>query len=72
MWGAAAIAGGTLDAAGKTRLKIARFQRKLLRRKRKVRLTLQGVIRGAAGGGPPSVKRVTLTLKKPAANKKRR
>ena len=64
MLGAAAIAGGSLDAAGKARLKIPRFQRRILAKRRKVQLTLQGVIRGAAGGGPPTVKRVRVTLKR--------
>jgi hypothetical protein len=72
LWGAAAIAGGSLDAAGKTSLKIPRAQRRLLSKRRKVRLTLQGVIRGSAGGGPPSVKRLGVTLKKPAPKKRRR
>jgi hypothetical protein len=70
MWGAAAIAGGSLDASGAARLKVPRTHRRLLAKKRKVRLTVQGVIRGAAGGGPPSLKKVTVTLKAPA--KKRR
>jgi hypothetical protein len=46
--------------------------RLLLAKRTKVRFTLQGVIRGAAGGGPPSVKRVSVTLKAPAKKKKRR
>ncbi len=70
MLGAAAISSGSLSAAGKARLKIPRYHRRILAKRRKVRLTLQGVIRGAAGGGPPTVKRVGVTLKAPA--KKRR
>jgi hypothetical protein len=72
MMGAAAIAGGALDSAGKARLKVPRVHRRMLAKRRKVRFTLQGVIRGAAGGGPPSVKRVAVTLKAPAKKKKRR
>jgi hypothetical protein len=72
MVGAAAIAGGALDAGGKARLKVPRVHRRMLARMRKVRFTLQGVVRAAAGGGPPTVKRVTVTLKAPAKKKKRR
>jgi hypothetical protein len=72
MVGAAAIAGGTLDTAGKARLKLPRVHRRALARRTKVRFTLQGVIRGAAGGGPPTVKRVSVTLKAPAKKRSRR
>jgi hypothetical protein len=72
MVGASAIAGGALDAAGKARLKVPRVHRRILAKRTKVRFTLQGVIRSAAGGGPPTVKRVTVTLKAPAKKKKRR
>jgi hypothetical protein len=72
MVGASAIAGGSLDASGRARLKIPRFHRRMLARKRKVRFTLQGVIRGTAGGGPPTIERVTVTLKAPAKKKRRR
>jgi hypothetical protein len=69
MVGAAAIAGGALETSGKARLKIPRVHRRILARRTKVRFTLQGVIRAAAGGGPPTVKRVSVTLKAPARNK---
>jgi hypothetical protein len=72
LYGAAAIAGGALNATGKAKLKVPRFQRRILARRTKVRLTLQGVIRGTAGGGPPTVKRVSVTLKKPPVKKKKR
>ena len=72
MWGAAAIAGGSLDAAGAAKLKVPRVHRKLLGKRRKVRLILQGVIRSAAGGGPPSLAKVAVTLKAPANEKRRR
>lgn len=71
MMGAGAIAAGTLDSAGKARLKIPRVHRRALARRTKVRFTLQGVIRASAGGGPPTVKRVSVTLKAPKAKKKR-
>jgi hypothetical protein len=71
MMGAAAIAGGTLDAGGRARLKIPRVHRRILARRTKVRFTLQGVIRSAAGG-PPTVKRVSVTLKLPPKKKRRR
>lgn len=70
MLGAASIAGGALDTTGKARLKVPRFQRRVLARRRTARLTLQGVLRGSAGGGPPTVRRVTVVLRAPA--KKRR
>ena len=69
MMGAAAIAGGTLDAGGRARLKIPRAHRRILARRTKVRFTLQGVIRSVAGGGPPTVRRVSVTLKAPAKKK---
>jgi hypothetical protein len=72
MMGAAALTGGALDASGKTRLKIPRAHRRILAKRRSVRLVLQGVIRAAAGGGPPTVKRVSVTLKLPAKKRKRR
>jgi hypothetical protein len=72
MVGAAAVAGGALDTAGKARLKVPRVHRRMLARRTKVRFTLQGVIRGAAGGGAPTVKRVSVTLKAPAKKKPRR
>jgi hypothetical protein len=72
MVGASAIAGGALDASGKARLKIPLLHRRILAKRTKVRFTLQGVIRAAAGGGPPTVKRVTVTLKAPAKKKRRR
>jgi hypothetical protein len=72
LWGASAIAGGSLDAGGVLRVKVARVHRALLSRKTKVRLTLQGVIRSAAGGGPPQVRRTSVTLKAPAKKKKRK
>jgi hypothetical protein len=72
MYGAAAIAGGSLDASGRARLKVPRFHRRILAKRRKVRLVLQGVVRGSAGGGPPTVKRVSVTLKAPAKKKRRR
>ena len=72
MYGAAAIAGGSLDAGGKAKLKVPRFHRRILTRRARVRFTLQGVIRGSAGGGPPTVKRVSVTLKKPPVKKKKR
>ena len=72
MYGAAAIAGGALSTTGKARLKVPTLHRRMLARKSKVRLTLQGVIRGSAGGGPPTVKRVSVTLKKPAPPKKKK
>jgi hypothetical protein len=71
MVGASAIAGGSLDAGGKARLKVPRVHRRILAKRTKVRFTLQGVIRSAAGG-PPTVKRVTVTLKAPAKKKKKR
>jgi hypothetical protein len=70
LWGAAAIAGGSLDAAGAAKLKVPRVHRRLLAKKRKVRLVVQGAIRGAAGGGPPTLKRVAVTLKAPAKKKR--
>jgi hypothetical protein len=72
MLGAAAIAGGPLNASGKAKLKVPRFHRRILAKRTKVRLTLQGVVRGTAGGGPPTVKRVSVTLKAPPKKKKRR
>ena len=72
MMGASAIAGGPLGATGKALLKVPRVHRRILAKRTKVRFTLQGVIRSAAGGGPPTVKRVTVTLKAPAKKTKRR
>jgi hypothetical protein len=72
LWGASAIAGGSLDASGVARLKVPRIHRLLLARKRKVRLVLQAVIRSAAAGGIPSLKRVAVTLKAPPRKKKHR
>lgn len=72
MMGAAALAGGSLDAGGKAQLKIPRAHRRIIARRAKVRFTLQGVIRAAAGGGPPAVKRVSVTLKAPVKKKRRR
>jgi hypothetical protein len=72
MWGAAAIAGGTLDASGAAKLKVPRVHRALLSHRRSVRLVLQGVIRTAAGGGPPELRKVAVTLKAPKPKRKRR
>ncbi|MEA2472140.1 MAG: hypothetical protein QOE06_55 [Thermoleophilaceae bacterium] len=72
MVGASAIAGGALDTSGRAQLKVPRVHRLLLARRTKVRFTLQGVIRGTAGGGPPTVKRVSVTLKAPAKKKRTR
>ncbi|HEX8744118.1 MAG TPA: hypothetical protein VF712_13395 [Thermoleophilaceae bacterium] len=72
MIGAGAVAGGTLDAGGKTRLKLPRVHRRALVSRTKVRFTLQGVIRASAGYGAPTVKRVAVTLKAPAKKKRRR
>ena len=72
MMGAAALTGGTLDAGGKARLKVSRAHRRILAKRSRARFTLQGVIRTAAGGGPPTVKRVAVTLRAPAKKKRRR
>ena len=69
--GAGAVAGGTLDAGGKARLKLPRVHRRSLAKRRKVRFTLQGVIRAAAGHGAPTVKRVSVTLRAPAKKRRR-
>ena len=69
--GAGAIAGGTLDASGRARLKVSRVHRRTIAKRTRVKFTLQGVIRAAAGGGPPTVRRVTVTLSTPAKKKKR-
>nr|MDQ3936440.1 hypothetical protein [Actinomycetota bacterium] len=71
MLGAAAIGGSALDTAGKARIKLSRNYRRGLARMRKARLTLQGVIRSAAGGGPPTIKRVSVTLKAPKKKRRR-
>jgi hypothetical protein len=72
LWGASAIAGGSLDAAGAAKLKIPRIHRVLLAKKRKVRLVLQAVIRSSAAGGIPSLKKLAVTLKAPPRKKQRR
>ena len=72
MVGASAIAGGSLGVAGKAQLKVPRVHRRILARRTRVRFTLQGVIRAAAGGGPPTVRRVSVTLRTPVKKKNRR
>lgn len=72
MIGAGAVAGGSLDTGGRARLRVPRVHRRALARRTRVRFTLQGVIRTAGGGGPPTVKRLAVTLRAPAKKKRRR